>query len=25
MSDKKRTEIPVSRGQMNRLHELFKL
>jgi two-component system LytT family response regulator/two-component system response regulator LytT len=25
MSDKKRTEIPVSRGQLNRLHELFKL
>jgi two-component system, LytTR family, response regulator LytT len=25
MSDKKRTEIPVSRGQLKRLHELFKL
>jgi two-component system LytT family response regulator/two-component system response regulator LytT len=25
MSDKKRTEIPVSRGQTKRLHELFKL
>jgi two-component system, LytTR family, response regulator len=25
MSDKKRTEIPVSRGQTQRLHELFKL
>lgn len=25
MSDKKRTEIPVSRAQMKRLHELFKL
>jgi two-component system, LytTR family, response regulator LytT len=25
MSDKKHTEIPVSRAQLKRLHELFKL